>query len=63
MARNTLEKRRANRKAAMPEVERIVRRFGIGTVGGCISKIRERNAARKKIDNLKKELAALQRST
>lgn len=62
MPTNTLEKRRANRKAAMPEVEKIVRRFGIGTINGCLTKIRERNRTRKNIDKLKSELARLQRA-
>lgn len=62
MPANTLEKRRENRKAAQPEVERLVRKFGPGTVAACLGKIRERNKAKKKIAALKAELSKLERS-
>lgn len=62
MTATTLEKRRANRKAAQPEVERLVRKYGPGTIAGCLGKIRERNKAKKKIASLRAELSKLQRS-
>jgi hypothetical protein len=58
-----LEQRRAKRKAAQPEVERLVKRYGIRTIGGCLAKIRERGKVQKKVAALKRELSELERKS
>jgi hypothetical protein len=55
------ERRRAAAAAALPEVKRLVKRFGRMAVANCLAKIRafEKEAAR--LGALRKEVAALER--
>ena len=56
-----LEKRRAARQAAMPEVKRLVKKYGRSTVANCIGKIREQERAVQKLAALKREISQLQK--
>jgi hypothetical protein len=56
-----LEQRRSMRKAAMPEVKKLVSRFSLGTVAGCLANLRERERTIKKIKQLRNQPAALAR--
>lgn len=58
---NTLDKRRAARKAAMPDVKALVRKHGRAAVNGCLLQIRAHDKAVLKIERLRKEAAALAR--
>ena len=61
MAVNPIEKRRALRKAAMPEVKKLVKRFGRTTVMNCINQLKEHDKTLKKIAELRREAARLKR--
>ena len=60
MAKYTpLEKRRALRAAAMPEVKRLVKKFGRATIANCIAQIKAREKTVQKIAALRREAARL----
>ena len=61
MAVNPIEKRRALRKAAMPEVKKLVKRYGRATVANCLSQLKEHDRTLKKITELRREAARLER--
>lgn len=56
------ERRRALRVAAMPEVKRLVKKFGRATISSCIGKIRDGEKAAAKLAALKREIATLRKS-
>jgi hypothetical protein len=58
---NQLERRRAASTAAMPEVKKIVKRFGRAAVGNCLNKIVEWEREQKKLSKLRSEVAQLER--
>lgn len=57
---NLAERRRAAASAAMPEVKRIVKKFGRVAVSNCIGKIIASERAAAKVAAMKKELAVLE---
>jgi hypothetical protein len=56
-----LEKRKADRAAAKPEVLRLVKKYGRATVANILSGMREKEKAAKKIAALKREMAELEK--
>lgn len=54
-----VEKRRATASAAMPEVKKLVRRFGRLAVHNCLVKIHEQEKALAHLADLKREVAKL----
>jgi hypothetical protein len=58
---NQLERRRAASTAAMPEVKKLVKRFGRAAVGNCLGKIAEWEREQKKLSKLRSEVAQLER--
>lgn len=57
-----LEKRRAARKVAMPEVKKLVRRFGRATVAHCLAQLKEHENTITKIEALRREAARLEKT-
>lgn len=57
-----MEKAKATREAAMPEVKRLVKKFGRASVGYCLTKLRDRDKAAKKVADLKRELQRLEKN-
>lgn len=57
-----LEKRRIARKAAMPEVKKLVRRFGRANISHCIAQLMEQEKVQKRLADLRKEVARLSKS-
>lgn len=57
---NQVERRRAAATAAMPEVKRLVKKFGRAAVGNCMGKIAASERATKKLQAMKKEVAAFE---
>ena len=53
--------RRAQAAAAMPDVKRLVKKYGRLAVGNCIAKIRARDKEAAKLAALKREVANLER--
>lgn len=62
MAKSPLEVRREKRAAAMPEVKRLVVKYGRSTIANCINQIKEKEKALKKIGAMRKELARLEKT-
>ncbi len=58
-----MEKRKADRAAAKPEVMRLVKKYGRATVANILSGEREKEKAAKKIAALKREMAELEKRT
>jgi hypothetical protein len=56
------EKRRAARKAAMPEVKKLVRRYGRANIARCVMDLQAQEKTAKQIASLRKEAARLARS-
>lgn len=59
-AANLAERRRAAASEAMPEVKRIVKKFGRVAVSNCMGKIIASERAAKKVAAMKRELATLE---
>lgn len=57
---NITEQRRLMASTAMPEVKRLVKRFGRVAVANCLGKIAASERAAKKVAAMKRELAALE---
>lgn len=57
---NQVERRRAAAAAAMPDVKRIVKKYGRAAVGNCMGKIAASERASKKLAAMKKEVAAFE---
>lgn len=55
------ERRRAAATAAMPEVKRLVKRFGRQAVSNCLSKIHAWEREAKKLSKMRSEVAQLER--
>lgn len=58
---NQRDRQRAHAMAAMPEVKRLVKKFGRLAVGNCLSKIKARDKEAAKLAALKRQVADLQR--
>jgi hypothetical protein len=58
---NKREQQRARRDACMPEVKRLVKKYGLATVGGCVARLREHAKAQKKLAELRREAADLEK--
>lgn len=58
---NQLEKRRALRKAAMPETKKLVKRYGRATIAHCLGQLKEHDKTLKKIAELRREAARLEK--
>lgn len=54
-------KRQSARAAAMPEVKRLVKKYGRSTIANCVAKIREHEKAAQKLLTLKREVAQLEK--
>jgi hypothetical protein len=57
-----LERRRAMRKAAMPLVKRLVRKYDRANIAHCVSQLKEHEKTIKRLNELKKEVTRLERS-
>ena len=57
---NQVQRRRAAAASAMPDVKRMVKKYGRAAVGNCMGKIAASERAAKKVAAMKKELAALE---
>jgi hypothetical protein len=55
------EKRRETVQAAMPEVKKLVRRFGRSAITSCLNKLREYEKNVHRMQQLKQEVARLER--
>jgi coenzyme F420-reducing hydrogenase gamma subunit len=55
------EKARELREKAMPEVQKIVQKYGRSTIYGCIMRMADYDKKLHKIEEAKKELAALEK--
>lgn len=62
MAKSPKEQRKAQRAAAMPEVKKLVRRFGRTTIAACLSTLKDHEKGVKRLNDLKKEVARLERA-
>lgn len=58
---NARDIQRANATAAMPEVKKLVHRFGRVAVSNCIGKIKERDKEAARLAALKKQVADLEK--
>lgn len=58
---NQRDRRRAQATAAMPEVKRLVKKYGRLAVGNCLGKIRARDKEAAKLAALKREVHELER--
>jgi hypothetical protein len=56
------EKHRALRKQAMPEVLKLVKKYGRKAISGCLTKVRETEKAKRKLAEMQKEIEQLKRS-
>lgn len=52
---------KARRDAAMPEVKRLVKKFGRSVVSGCLARIRDYEKSQKRLADLKREMAQLEK--
>lgn len=57
-----LEVRRARRAKAMPEVKRLVVKYGRSTIVNCLNQLKEKEKTLKKVEALKKELSRLEKT-
>lgn len=55
------DQQKAKRDAAMPEVKRLVKKYGRTAVSGCLNRLAEYDKAQKKIAALRKEAAELEK--
>ena len=56
-----IDRRRSAAAAAMPEVKRIIKKYGRAAVGNCLAKIRDVEKQAVKIAAMKREIAVLRR--
>lgn len=61
MTSRLVVRRIALRKAAMPEVKRLVKKYGRSAVVNCIGKIREYEKSKDRLAALKREVAQLEK--
>lgn len=57
-----IEQRNAVKAAAMPEVKKLVKRFGCAAVSACLGKLREHEEGLSKLAAFKSEVAKLERA-
>jgi len=57
---NSNERRRAQAAAAMPQVKRLVRRFGRVAVANCVNRLAAWERENNKLTKMKREVAALE---
>lgn len=57
----TVQQRQSARKAAMPEVKKLVKRFGRATISSCLSQLRELDKQAQRLAALRKEVRELAR--
>jgi hypothetical protein len=57
----TRDRQRAKAASAMPEVKRLVKRFGRAAVGNCLGKIAAWEREAKKLSKMRSEVAQLER--
>jgi hypothetical protein len=57
-----IEQRRAVKAATMPEVKKLVKRFGRAAISACLAKLREHERGLSKLAALKGEVAKLERA-
>ncbi|MDE2103163.1 MAG: hypothetical protein KGL39_38310 [Patescibacteria group bacterium] len=57
-----LEKRKQLRAAAMPEVKRLVKKYGRTTIQNCLLKLKEHDKTVARIAQMKRELQRLEKS-
>lgn len=62
MAVTPFERRRAARKAAMPFVKKLVRKYGRSNIAHCVSQLKEHEKTVERLQALKKEVARLERT-
>jgi hypothetical protein len=55
------DKQREAARAAMPDVQKLVRKYGRAAVANCLHKIQLRDREMKKLDTLKKQVGELER--
>jgi len=59
---NTRSRQRARNAAAMPDVRRLVKKHGRLAVGNCLAKIKARDKQAERLAELKRDVAAMERS-
>lgn len=55
------DQRKAQRDACMPEVKRLVKKYGRSIVSGCVTRLRDYEKAQKRLADLRKEAAELEK--
>ena len=58
---NTRDRQRALNARAMPDVRRLVRKYGRIAVGNCLAKIKARDRQAEKLAALRRDVAAMER--
>jgi hypothetical protein len=58
---NKRDQQRAQAKAAMPDVQRLVKKYGRTAVANCLNKIHARDREMKKLTALKKQVDQMER--
>lgn len=59
--KNVAQERREKADAAMPEVKRLVRKYGRTAIANCLNKLREYEKQSARLQGLKKEVAKLEK--
>jgi hypothetical protein len=59
---NTRDRQRALNARAMPDVQRLVKRYGRLAVGNCLAKIKARDKQAQKLAALRRDVAAMERA-
>lgn len=57
-----LERRRALRSTVMPHVKRLVRKYGRSNIAHCVSQLKEHEKTVKRLNDLKREVARLEKA-
>jgi hypothetical protein len=55
------DQQKARREACMPEVKRLVKKYGRATVSGCVARLRDYEKAQKRLADLRREAAELEK--
>ena len=58
---NKRDQQRAQARAAMPDVQRLVKKYGRTAVANCLNKIRMRDKQAEKLTKLKKQVDEMER--
>ena len=59
---NTRDRQRALNAKAMPDVRRLVKRYGRLAVGNCLAKIKDRDRQAERLAALRRDVAAMERA-